>query len=191
MRNLLRNFFTATLYLGSLAVIAQQQAAGVVEPPPLTSENILLYHKFLAVYNNGSKTMLNIANVTEPFAPGDGDRTGCLKSFPVTHTSLVHHFPANAFADLNTHLVDPHLHQKHDPGDAIRNGEPVDDAVEAGFRAGIFTFSEIIFNATHDRAAFTYSFVCGGLCGHGGTVIYRKTNDKWSREKDLCGSWIS
>jgi hypothetical protein len=191
MRTLLRHIFIVTIYMGSLGIYAQQTAAPVLEPSPLTAEDISLYHSFLAFYNNGSQSMLNIANATKPFTPNYGDEAGCLKDFAVTHTSLVHHFPSGAFADLNTHLVDPHLHQKRDPGDAIRKGESVDDAVAAGFRAGIFTFSEIIFNAGHDRAAFTYSFVCGGLCGHGGTVIYRKTNGKWVREKDNCGNWIS
>jgi len=104
---------------------------------------------------------------------------------------MVYTIPASAFDGLDVLLVDPRTHQKRDPGDAIRNGQPVDDAVDAGIAAGIFTFSETIFNSDHTRAAFTYSFVCGGLCGNGGTILFQRKNGKWIREQNRCGSWES
>lgn len=158
---------------------------------PLGNVQLAIYRSFTSAYNDGSETPLNVANITEPFAPADDDRKGCLKMFPATHISVVHRFSADSFNGLKVHLVDPRLHEKRDPSDAIRKGEPVDDAVKAGFASAIFTFSEIVFNPEHNRAAFTYSFVCGGLCGNGGTVIYKLTNGKWSQEKDTCARWVS
>jgi hypothetical protein len=183
---------TSTLtVLLCVSMPAQQAAAPAIEPSPLNADQLAIYRDFLMHWQGDSKMMLNVANITEAFAPLDGDREACLRAFPKTRTSVVHRFPPTTFDGLSVHLVDPRLHEKKDPWDSIRKGDSVEDAVNAGFAAGIFTFSEMIYNPTHDRVAFTYAFVCGGLCGNGGTIIYKHSEGKWIQEKNTCGSWVS
>jgi hypothetical protein len=103
----------------------------------------------------------------------------------------VHKLPAELSKAGKINLVDPKKHKLKDPGAAIHNGTSVDQAVTAGFASGLFTFSEIVFDSDHKLAAFRYSFVCGILCGNGGTVIYELKDGKWSPTKRRCSSWIS
>ena len=88
-------------------------------------------------------------------------------------------------------LVDPDKHKMHDPGRSIFRGQSVDDAVETGFAAGLFTFSEIVFDNSHTHAALRYSFVCGSLCGHGGTVVFTKERDTRKPAREGCRQWVS
>ena len=78
---------------------------------------------------------------------------------------------------------------------AIDGGERVTEKQLAGslheaFATGLFTFSEIAFDKRHQHAVLAYSFVCGGLCGHGNTIVLRKVGGKWKPRK-TCQSWIS
>jgi hypothetical protein len=91
--------------------------------------------------------------------------------------------------------VDPEKQHKaieeSDPNNAIRRGQDVKIAVDAGFTAGLLTLSEVAFDKKHQHAAMSFSFVCGGLCGHGGTIVFKKENGKWKESKRQCSSWIS
>jgi hypothetical protein len=103
----------------------------------------------------------------------------------------VHVFSEGAFPKDSVRLVDPDKHKLRDPGTSIREGQSVDDAVDAGFAAGLFTFSEIVFDNSHTHAALSYSFNCGSLCGHGGTVVFTKEGNRWKRAKHDCAYWMS
>lgn len=183
---------------GRIGIIAMLFAANLFpqvrstitpSPDPLTPEQMSIYRMFLNQYNNGSKAILNIAQDTVPFDADEDDFSGCMKTFArnSSHASIRHTFRVDAFEKQNARLVDPEKHAIRDPGDAIGHGESVDSAVEAGFREGLFTFSEIVFNRSHTRAAFSYSFHCGRLCGHGETVIFEVTRGQWMRSKAQCG----
>ena len=150
-----------------------------------------IYREFLVVYNKGSKSALNIAQKTAPFQADENDLSGCLKSFGKNNSRAVvtHAFQKQAFAHENARLVDSDTHAISDPEEAMRQGKSVDSAVEAGFAAGLFTFSEIVFDRSHTHAAFSYSFVCGRLCGHGATVIFEFRDGKWKESKAFCASW--
>jgi hypothetical protein len=100
-------------------------------------------------------------------------------------------------------LVDPARQQmkvnKNDPqkvvNKAIEGHEKVtkkelDASVELAFSTGLFTLSEVVFDKQHRHAVVAYSFVCGGLCGHGSTLILTKVGQNWKVSKP-CGSWIS
>lgn len=88
-------------------------------------------------------------------------------------------------------LVDPKRWRAADPGELIAKGESVDVAVKHGIDGGLMTLSAISFNEAHDIAIFSFSFVCGGLCGHGGTVMFKKTSRGWVQGKEPCSSWMS
>jgi hypothetical protein len=172
-----------------------------VIPTPLPADNLAIYRDFLSGYNNGSGAVLNVANTTEAFLnanPVSNEQKSCLSDVHITqlYSAVVHKFSADAFPADKVKLVDPAAHRRNDPSDGIRSGQSIEDAVHAGFAAGLFTFSEIVFDATHTHAAFQYSFVCGRLCGNGGTALYDKLPDdhgkpRWQLSKKICGSWIS
>jgi hypothetical protein len=159
----------------------------------LSADRMEIYRDFLHGYNNGSKSVLNVSQLTVALSPDESDQKGCLSKFSSEDLAIpsVHAFSGDAFPGLAVRLVDPKTHKISDPGDAIRDGVPVDQAVQRGFAAGLFTFSEIAFDASHTHAAFSFSFVCGGLCGHGGTIVYELSNGKWKQSKEQCGRWIS
>ena len=50
--------------------------------------------------------------------------------------------------------------------------------------------SEIGFDATHQFAVFAFTLVRSGRKGslyrRGGTLVFRKTNDKWARANETC-----
>jgi hypothetical protein len=172
---------------------AQSAPKPVLSTAPLTADQMEIYRDFLGGYDNGSKTPLNVAESTEPFRASDGDLKGCLKIFKPGDltTPEVHEFSADAFPRGKVRLIDPKTHKSRDPGDAIRSGESVDNAVKAGFAAGVFTFSEVAFDSSHTHAAFSFSFVCGGLCGHGGIVVYEFDHNKWKQMYARCAQWMS
>jgi len=88
-------------------------------------------------------------------------------------------------------LVDPRKWSPRDPADRIAQGEAVDSAVDQGMANGLLTFSTVVFDKSHTIAAFSYSFVCGGLCGNGGPVIFDKTANGWVRSSRQCAIWMS
>jgi len=175
------------------SALAQSAPKPTLSPDPLPDEQITIYRLLLADYNNGSKAILNVSRTTRAFEPEEGDLAGCMKGFSKesSRATVVHAFPANAFPTDTVRLVDPEKHKIRDPGTAIRQGESVDDAVNAGFANGLFTFSEIVFDTSHTHAALNYSFLCGSICGHGSTVIFTKDHGTWKKSKANCGSWIS
>jgi hypothetical protein len=147
----MRNLFACALLLSytSLAVaVAQDATAPKLSPEPISSERMSIYRDFLSSYNNGSKSTLNVSQVTENLHSSDYDATGCLKDFKKSDFSLsvIHSFSPDAFPKEQVRLVNPKTHKRADPGDAIRKGASVDDAVDAGFASGLFTFSEIAFD---------------------------------------------
>ncbi len=62
----------------------------------------------------------------------------------------------------------------------------LDDSVKKAFETGLFTLSEIVFDKQHRRAVVAYSFVCGGLCGNGNTLVLKKIGQRWKISK-RCG----
>lgn len=91
----------------------------------------------------------------------------------------------------DVHFVDPKTWHLQDPGTLISKGQSVESAVDAGVAQGLMTLSAITFNGRRDTAWFTYSFVCGRLCGNGGIVIFKKTSKGWTRDNGRCSSWVS
>jgi hypothetical protein len=178
-------------------IFAASSAQKTGEPPvskePINSERLGIYRDFLAGYNNGSKATLNVSQITSAFSADEMDRTGCLQALRLAAPMppALHAFPMDAFPKNAIKLVDPSTHKISDPDDGMRRGDDVDKAVDAGFAAGIFTFSEIVFDASHTHAAFSYSFHCGMLCGQGAVTIYERRGGKWRASKTQCAHWIS
>jgi hypothetical protein len=180
----------------------------VISKDALTVDQIAVFRTVLADYMKGESSPLNLSNRTKPFRVNDfQDNKSCLKSaniqVDVRKANVVHLLSSAVALSPKMVLVDPDRQsetvKKNDPGNLIRKSvddhQPLGDeelgkSVDQAFVTGLFTFSEIAFNKQHTRAVLWYSFYCGGLCGHGNTVVLKKVNGKWKMSK-TCGGWVS
>ena len=196
----------ATLSLAFVALSQEDAPKARVRSDPLTEEQIAVYRTVIDSYSNGSNATLNVADETETLDLSEDK--DCLKGIDLdpgnTSTSVVHRLD-NRVTKMkkNIVLVNGELQQKkveeNDPQKlmkrAIDGGERVtekqlDGSLREAFATGLFAFSEIAFDKRHQHAVLAYSFVCGGLCGHGNTIVLRKVRGKWKQRK-TCRSWIS
>jgi len=205
----MRHILTAVIAAMSLMFCATPQdetPKASLSDTPLTDEQIAVYRAVLGNYSNGSKDILNVANKTETLDLSEDK--DCLKGIDLessnNSSSFVHRLDERLTkTKKNIVLVDPEAQQKkvdeNDPQKlmkrAIDDGERVtekqlDDSLHHAFAAGLFTFSEILFDKKHQHAVLAYSFVCGGLCGQGNTIVLKKVGERW-KEIKTCRSWIS
>lgn len=163
-----------------------------VSSSPFTEDQVAVYQAFLADYRRGRAETLNVAELTDILQPDEGDYGGCMKGFPKSSPTNVVHRLTHEFATQN-HLraVDPKTHKVDVPEDGILNGQSVEEAVKSGFKSGLLTLSEIIFDKNRRRAALHFSFTCGELCGHTETVVYEKRRNVWKASRHSCGFGIS
>jgi hypothetical protein len=189
----------------SLGSLAQENASKPrVSNAPLTSEQIAVYRAVLAVYLKGSDRVLNLANITEPLDEADA---ACLRGLDAGvakgSASVIHKIGPSLVADTKIVLVDPDRQQEtikeNDPQSLMMKAiddhqkitdEQLDQSIKSAFDSGLFTLSEIVFDKEHRHAAVSYSFVCGGLCGNGNTLVLKKVGDSWKVAK-RCGGWVS
>jgi|SRR5579863_5189859 len=198
----------ACLTLSSYAATQDQTSKPKISDGPLTADQIAVYRAVLKDYTKGSKGPLNVANRTEPL---DDSRPmldeACFKeveaSVPKPSAPVSHRLEPSLMPDMQIVLVDPDRQQKlidkNDPQNLVKKAvddhervtdAQVDESVKDALEVGIFTLSEILFDKPHCRAAVAYSFVCGGLCGNGNTLILTKSGKFWKVTK-RCGGWVS
>lgn len=200
-----QRFMIFVLVVISLAAVAQESAPKPrVSDAPLTSEQIAVYRAVLGVYLKGSDRVLNLANVTEPL---DGADTACVRGLDAGvvkgSASIVHRIAPAIVANTKIVLVDSDRQQatikENDPQNLMRKAiddhqkiteEQLDQSIKSAFDTGLFTLSEIAFDREHRRAAAGYSFVCGGLCGNGNTLVLKKVGHSWKVAR-RCGGWVS
>jgi hypothetical protein len=186
-----------------LFVIVLAVASGAVfgdssreSQPAAQSEESDLYGLFLDKWTGGGAQVLHIARVAEaPPAEAMTEYAACLKGYRLAKLKspvLPMQLSGTSLARRSiVRLVDPKKWRPRDPGPAIVSGRPTSKAISDGFAAGLLTFSRAIFDEDHRVAVFTYSFVCGGLCGSGGGVIFDKTSTGWKQREMPCGGWVS
>lgn len=177
--------------------------APAVTNRPLSAEQIQVYQSFLETYTKGSELgIVHLANQTVPLELSpDTMSSGCLnriKFEPAAFRSTARVLdPSQTTAwPKQIRIIDPALQnvlvERNDPSRTIiREGKPVDDAVRSAFESGVLTLSEIAFDKNHKYAVLSFSFHCGMLCGHGATVVLKKTGAGWRVTKRNCGTWIS
>lgn len=200
----MRSLFSCVVLLATAAFAMSQDkpTRPVVSQESLTSEEVSIYRTVLKDYLKGSQSTLNVAAVTEPLDESDD----CVKQVrfanPSAPPSVVHRLEPSISAAKIT-LVDPERQRnavkENDPQNLMKKAidehervtdEQLEQSVKQAFRTGLFTFSEIAFDKEHRRAVVSYSFVCGMLCGHGNTMVLKRTGQSWKIAK-RCGGWIS
>ena len=187
--------------VASLTVLATGRAGSGEERKPavsearFTQEELQVYKAVLANWFHSEKFSVNLSRLTDSSETASGD-CGKNRSFDAA-SKTVRRFKDEDLKALGAghiRLVDPDAHGKevrdNDPGDAIRRGADVNDAVKGGFAHGLFTLGEIRFDRSHTHAIVSFSFWCGALCGHGATMIMEKRDGSWVRQKN-CSGWIS
>lgn len=187
----------------TLSALTQQEAPLKLSDKPLTADQVAVYKVVLRQYDNGSGMAVNVADRTEPLTREDFSCVAKVPFYRAKAISEVHRLDASIFPTSNFVLVNAEEQQKkikaNDPQrliqSAIDDHVPVSDekisaSVGGAFASGLFTFSEIAFSKDGTRALVSYSFVCGGLCGHGDTLLLKKVGGKWKVSK-TCESWIS
>jgi len=191
-----RFFCFALLFAFALNGQSQSEDKPALSKDPLTAEQLEVYATFLDGYLQDPKGQLNLADKTYPLQFSDMDKNGdCLNHLPLENLTeaghAIHSFGQEITKGRKLVLVDAEKHKVKDPGDAIKNGKPVADAVSEGFASGYPSLSEIVFDKDHKHAAFKHGFHCGRLCGNGGTVLFEKTAHGWKEIKHSCSVWIS
>ena len=200
-----QRYMTAVLMVFSLGGVAQEGSTKpTMSSTPLTTEQIAVYRAVLTDYLKGSNGALNLANVTEPI--GESEKA-CLagrdSAVIMESASVIHRIEPSVVANTKIVLVDPDRQQKtikeNDPQNLIKKAiddhqkvtdEELDQSVKSAFDSGLFELSEVVFDKGHRRAVVSYSFVCGGLCGNGNTLLLKKAGENWKVAK-RCGGWIS
>lgn len=156
-----------------------------------------IYGKFLDRWTGKEKSPINVSTSAELPSSEDLEQfSDCARE---GGSNDVHWLPTKPMDDLNNtvgnlpyvRLVDRQEWQPQDPGDLISQGKSIESAVDRGFAHGLLTFSAITFDESGKTAAFTYSFVCGGLCGNGAAVIFTQTQSGWVQNKRQCRGWMS
>ena len=157
-----------------------------------------VYRAFVSAYSEGNR--VNLANVTTRFDAESAGATTCAPTILATallsdrlRTTTINQ---SDFQSSFVHVVDPEDQavqvRIHDPSMNIRSEDNIDRAVADAFDAGFLQVSEVGFDITGQHAMLTYSFICGMLCGHGGTALFDRVGDRWVWSHRRCGSeWIS
>jgi hypothetical protein len=194
------NRFVALGVLLATAFAAATDDKPNLSKSPMTSDQIEVYRAFLTSYTNGSKSPhLNLAKRTSALELSDEKgEGGCLKGIDLdggAHPeAVIHEFDSKIPLRENITLVDTdeqgRVIKKNDP-DRRGQGTPVNQAIDRAFASGLLTLSEVAFDKTRQYAVMKFSFVCGGLCGHGSTVVFQKRHGQWKELNRDCGGWIS
>jgi len=205
----MRNVFLIALAWLALTGVSKVQVEPklAVSNEPLSAEQIAIYRVVLADYRKGTHEALNLADRTEPLQRSEGSSDlGCISGITRTDPrppSLVHRITAPSELGPKLVLVDPDRQQgeinKNDPQNLVKRAiddhervtdKQLGDSIKKAFEVGVFTLSEIAFDKGHQHAIVAYSFVCGGLCGNGNTLLLKKVGRKWKVTK-RCGGWVS
>jgi len=184
-------FGAAPLFIMSL--LAAQSVA--VEPDTGSDAKAQseIYTVFLANWIGRSKTPVNVSQRAEPLSAEDiksfDDCSGAQRQWmPVIGSDNL----AGQMGDLsNVRMVNPDTWKSRDPDHLMAQGNSVDSAVRDGIDSGLMKFSVVALDPAGKTAALRYEFVCGRLCGSGGSVLFTKTQQGWIVDKRNCTSWIS
>jgi hypothetical protein len=174
--------FLLAFFVG-LSAMGNAQSKPTDGQTPLTIEELKLYGDFLDSFlgTSGESTPISFSDRTVPLILNPPDKDGCLQEigFKISGvaTQTPHRFPASVANGRPIYLVNPSKHNLKD------------------LQAGLLSVSEIGFDYDHRFAVFTFKLVRSGLNGsmymRGGTLVFGKTNGKWTRTNQTCLVWMT
>ena len=164
----------------------------------LTGDETAIYR--IVLQQQSDEGVLNVSSRTFPLDTID-DVSSCECIEGMEPDALVrvahsyHQLTPELLRNLDARLVNGKeqatLVRANDPGNPENKAESLDEAHENAFATGLFSLSEIVFDANHTRALVSFSFVCGSLCGRGSTNLFEKIDGKWRQTNRVCGGWLS
>lgn len=168
---------------------------------PLGTDEVLIYRAVIDGWISGHHGTLNLSQVTFPHSttlPAGFASCDCLQGIHLLDPApfyLHHTLTSLPLKRQNIRLVNPALQssivRRNDPDIGIGNGNSVESAVDRAFENGLFSLSEVAFDADHRYAVVAYRFWCGSLCGSGNTLVFEKIGTEWRKTNRHCGGWIS
>jgi len=200
-----RNCVVIVLCLSCLLPLAGQDVSKpTVSSEPLTTDQIAVYRVVLKDFRKSDQSLLNVAAETELQDISRFSSQQCMEGVaPEVPAGIVHRIGDSSLLGSKIALVDRDEQQqqvdKNDPQNLMKRAiddhekvsdQQIDKSVKRAFESGLFTLSEIAFDKTHRHAIVTYSFVCGGLCGSGRTLVLRRVGQNWKVSR-TCGGWVS
>jgi hypothetical protein len=165
-----------------LSVTGEPQSKPKNVQTPVTAEELKLYGYFLDSFlrSSGESTPMSLSDRTVSLVLNPPNKDACLQEigFKVSGTTaaIPRLIPASIASGRPILVVDPN-----------------DDLKDK--RSGLLSVSEIGFDKGHHFAVFTFKLVQVGLGGgmymRGGTLVFRKINDKWTRANSNCLDWMT
>jgi hypothetical protein len=193
-------------FLGPPLAVGQQKEAPKpkVSSNSLTAEQVAVYRALLEDFQDGTNSVINLANTTMPLKSSE---RACLagsiyrmeSSVPIVHQLNSAILNSGRFVLVDTDRQEEMARASDLPSlpDSVFDvpivpfTKQVDDSRKRVFDAlSHLTLSEIAFDKHHRRAVVAYAFVCPGLCGHGSILILKRAGQKWKITK-RCGQWFS
>lgn len=193
-----------TCLLLNVSLECQDDPNPTMSDEPLTTEQLAIYQVVIRTYRKRDSRAMNLANRTDPLQRTEGSSDlGCVQGIKPGSPRVVHRISDATALGPALLLIDPDRQQeqinRNDPQNFIKRAidkhqkvtnQELDDSIKKAFETGLFTLSEIAFDKNHRYAVVAYSFVCGGLCGNGETLVLRKVGQTWKVTKH-CGGWVS
>jgi hypothetical protein len=205
--HLLRATFVALLFASGPQNRPEPQAA-ISMPLDRVNDSYAIYSQLMPVGETASKNLPHklwlVADTTVQMDPGDRTCKGWLNANPTVT------FPKDHMQDFKEIMADFDLHcqdrvlLKHDDwnvpipvlllseseqneyrrtwgGKRKDNPAAADVAKKYEGAPGIFSFSEVFFNAHHTIAVVYASQYCGGMCGDGQWHAFALETGEWKR----------
>lgn len=183
--------------------VGESSQKNVISAASLSADEVAVYGVVLHQWNSVGRISLNISDRTFTLdtasSTSSDSNCECLRDLEVqslvSASHSIHVLTQAVFPKRNVRLVDADKQlttiRHNDPHDGMAEGKSVKKTINDAFASGLFSMSEIAFDQNHRQALVSYSFVCGSLCGNGGTWLLEKVNGIWRRTDRVCGGWVS
>lgn len=182
-----------------LVAVRAHHSHSVENTATLSTDEIAIYTIAVQKWQSKRQVPLNLSDKTFSLSATQISDCECLKNFDVEGlrraSNSFHMLRGDVLPGVKLRLVDTNRQlttvRDNDPGIWIVRGKSVRRAVNDAFATGLFSLSEIAFDKNHQRALVTYAFVCGSLCGSGGTWLFENVTGGWKLTEHFCGGWVS
>jgi hypothetical protein len=157
-----------------------------------------MYGAFLDSWSEGGKYTVNVYKAAQLPTQDPGDFTECAQKLGEPATQWGESYSFRNLRSVIGELPYVHFIRSTDLR-ALGRGRSAAEAatettiIQAGFAHSVVTLSAITFNKQRTLAMFHFSSVCGGLCGYGHVVAFKRTPNGWVLQKKsaACGAWMS
>lgn len=169
-------------------------------PAPQSEERdaAYMYSAFLDSWSEGGKYTVNVYKAAQLSTQDPSDFTECAQKLGEPATQWGESYSFRNLRSVIGELPYVRFIRSTDLRALGRERSAAEAAtktaiIQAGFAHSVVTLSAITFNKQRTLAMFHFSSVCGGLCGYGHVVAFKRTPNGWVLQKKsaACGAWMS